>query len=200
MTTIPKESDQADQRRGQLIDIAAKLINEGGIDAAPYAKIAKIAGCTRSLVYHYFPKIQDLHVAIADSFTAKFSDLITVTEQKQAVFDSYQGPNEHTTALFSAVFDLFEANGIAPLILRYNAQLNPNFTPSLRVTLEAEELFQSIVEDRFSVSKLESSLFIEHCLSIIKTCFLYYRQEQMTRAQAIAEIESNIGYLLKKFS
>ena len=103
-----RSADQADTRRSQLIDIAAKLIDQHGVEAAKFSTIAELAGCTRSLVYHYFPKTTDLHTAIAENFYGKLSAMINEADQKQAVIDRYDGPGGTTNALFSAVFDLFK--------------------------------------------------------------------------------------------
>ena len=193
------DADKADQRRSQLIDIAATLIDEHGIEAARYVKIAELAGCTRSLVYHYFPRQSDLHSAIAESFYQKLSERMSENQQKLAVVESYEGTGNTTLELLSAIFDLFEENGIAPLILRYNTELNPEYSPEAEDKWYYEDIFQSVLEDNFSVPKLDSALFIEYCFGVIKTCFIYYRKGRMTRRQAIAEIELNIGLLIARF-
>ncbi|MBT8151589.1 MAG: TetR/AcrR family transcriptional regulator [Gammaproteobacteria bacterium] len=195
------EQDQADLRRSQLIDIAARLIDEEGIDAARYARIAKEAGCTRSLVYHYFPKVTDLHAQIAERFYEKLSSHVNAPEQPRAAIEKYTGSssNPETITIFGAVFDLFEENGIAPLILRYNAELNPDYAPNSEQKWYFEGLFASILEDNFSIPSLQSALFIEYCFNIVKTCFLYYRNGRMTREQAIEEIDTTINQLIRRF-
>lgn len=191
--------DQADLRRSQLVDIAARLIDEGGISAARYARIAELAGCTRSLVYHYFPKIEDLHAMIAERFYEKLSRRINATEQTLAVIEKVAGSASSQNNLFAAVFDLFEENGIAPLILRYNAELNPDYGPDGDEKWYYEGLFQSILEENFEISRLDAALLIEHAFNIIKTCFLYYRQGRMSREQALQEIDTTIGLLIKRY-
>lgn len=126
--------------------------------------------------------------------------MIDSAGQEQAVIERYSGAdNPATNSLFSAVFDLFEENGIAPLILRYNVELNPDYSPDVKEKWYFEGLFQKILEEHFDVPELQSALLIEYCFNIIKTCFLYYRQGRMTREEAIEEIDTAIGFLIMRF-
>ncbi len=50
-----KRSEQAEQRRAQLIDTALEQFAERGIEATRISDIAQAAGVAQGLLYHYFP-------------------------------------------------------------------------------------------------------------------------------------------------
>ena len=52
-----KRSEQAEQRRAQLIDTALTLFAERGIEATRISDIAQAAGVAQGLLYHYFPSV-----------------------------------------------------------------------------------------------------------------------------------------------
>ena len=92
------QKDAADLRREQLVDIASRLIEVEGIDAVKHTRIAKLAGCTRSLVYHYFPKRSDIFAGINARFYQKLDAIIPVDAQKQAAAEDLREVKEKTQA------------------------------------------------------------------------------------------------------
>ena len=65
------------QRREQLLDIAATMFAENPYDDVMVRDIATVAGVSRALIYNYFPCKRDLYVAIfqraSDRFLARVS-------------------------------------------------------------------------------------------------------------------------------
>src|SRR2546425_2508463 len=55
---------QAEERREQIIDAAAKLFAEKGYDGASIRDIAREAGITEGLIYHYFESKDQLTEAV----------------------------------------------------------------------------------------------------------------------------------------
>ena len=53
------------QRRDQLIELGAKMLSIRGFDDISIEEIAKKAGISRGLLFHYFPSKRDFHLAIA---------------------------------------------------------------------------------------------------------------------------------------
>ena len=86
--------DAADLRRGQLTDIASHLIESEGIDAVKHSRIARLGGCTRSLVDHYFPRRSDIFAAINARFYEPLDALIPVAEQQSALEENLDGSKE----------------------------------------------------------------------------------------------------------
>ena len=61
-----KRSEQAEQRRNQLIDTALELFSERGIEATRVSDIAQAAGVAQGLLYRYFPGKDALLSAIIE--------------------------------------------------------------------------------------------------------------------------------------
>ena len=61
-----KRSEQAEQRRNQLIDTALDLFSERGVEATRVSDIAQAAGVAQGLLYHYFPSKDALLAAIIE--------------------------------------------------------------------------------------------------------------------------------------
>jgi AcrR family transcriptional regulator len=52
-----------DERRRRLLDLGARLFTENAYDEISMAQIARAAGISKALLYHYFPSKQDYFVA-----------------------------------------------------------------------------------------------------------------------------------------
>jgi AcrR family transcriptional regulator len=52
-----------DERRRRLLELGARLFTENAYDEISMAKIARAAGISKALLYHYFPSKQDYFVA-----------------------------------------------------------------------------------------------------------------------------------------
>lgn len=52
------------ERRDQLIDLGVKMLSLSGLEQISIEEIAKKAGISRGLLFHYFPSKRDFHVAI----------------------------------------------------------------------------------------------------------------------------------------
>jgi len=57
-------SDKAERRRKELLEVSLRLFSENGYDATSIRDIAKEAGITEGLIYHYFEGKKDLLKAI----------------------------------------------------------------------------------------------------------------------------------------
>jgi AcrR family transcriptional regulator len=62
------------QRVSRLLDTAAALIDEEGIDALTTSEVASRSGSSVGVVYRYFPNIQSLLRALAARNLARFSE------------------------------------------------------------------------------------------------------------------------------
>lgn len=53
---------QLDQRREQLLELGIRLFSDRSYDEIPIGEIAKAAGISKGLLYHYFPSKRDFYV------------------------------------------------------------------------------------------------------------------------------------------
>jgi AcrR family transcriptional regulator len=64
------------QRVAHLLDAAAALIDESGIDAATTSEVALRSGSSVGVLYRYFPNIQSLLRALAARNLARFTETV----------------------------------------------------------------------------------------------------------------------------
>ena len=66
---------EAEQRRAQILRVAAQLFSERNYDAVSTAEVAREAGVARGLVNHYFRTKRELYVAVVRSMLEVPDDL-----------------------------------------------------------------------------------------------------------------------------
>ena len=86
-----------DERRRQLLEAGARVFTERSYDDASMAEVARAAGISKGLLYHYFPSKRDLFVATLEAAAAELRAItqpdpsLPVAEQLVAALDSYLG-------------------------------------------------------------------------------------------------------------
>lgn len=194
------QKDAADLRREQLVDIATRLIEAEGIDAVKHTRIAKLAGCTRSLVYHYFPKRSDIFGAINAAFYARLDALIPVEQQQEALRENLKGDKPNSLALFGLLFDLLEQGGWGSLILRSTPELNADFASYVDSIHNADEQrWINVITSELNMSKVDGELFYQHSVNVSKTIFLFYRKGLLTKQEAIEKLDLTVNQLLNPY-
>ena len=197
---MPLQKDAADLRRDQLTAIASRLIEEEGIDAVKHTRIAKLAGCTRSLVYHYFPKRSDIFAAINARFYEALDALIPVADQQQALLENVDGAKENSLLLFSVLFDLLENGHWGSLILRTTPELSSDFASYVdSIHDEFEMRWIRVIAERFNMSDVDGELFFQHSMNLTRTIFLFYRKGLLGRDEAVQKIDETLNQLLNPF-
>ena len=88
---------RSDERRTQLVDIGRQLVAASSFDAVSIDHVAKEAGISRSLLFHYFPDKRTFQVAVAE---ASAQDLLAATEP-----DPDLPPDERLRASLHAFVD-----------------------------------------------------------------------------------------------
>jgi AcrR family transcriptional regulator len=86
---------QTDERRRQLLDAGARVFTERSYEDASMADVARAAGISKGLLYHYFPSKRDLFVATLEAAAEELRELtqpdpaLPVGEQLVAALDAY---------------------------------------------------------------------------------------------------------------
>lgn len=114
-TTLSVRAEPVQQRSAEritsLLDAAAELIDQGGIDGLTTSDVATRSGSSVGVVYRYFPNIQSLLKALAgrnmDKFQARVRDIaadesLDLYRSIDAVIDAYIDL-EHTEPGFRAL-------------------------------------------------------------------------------------------------
>jgi AcrR family transcriptional regulator len=63
-------------RRAQLVEIGVRLVSESSFDAVSVDDVAREAGISRGLLFHYFPTKRDFQVAVAEAAVEEFLAVI----------------------------------------------------------------------------------------------------------------------------
>jgi AcrR family transcriptional regulator len=86
-----------DERRRQLLEAGARVFTERSYDDASMAEVARAAGISKGLLYHYFPSKRDLFVATLEAAAAELQEItepdpsLPVAEQLVSALDAYLG-------------------------------------------------------------------------------------------------------------
>jgi len=104
----PRARLTAGERRQALIDAAARLLSDDGVDAIQFADVAAAAGVTRQLVYRFFPNRQALVIAVLEDFAAELTRRFG--EGAARVIPGSLG--EAARVFVEAVCDTIEAKGV----------------------------------------------------------------------------------------
>jgi AcrR family transcriptional regulator len=95
---------QVDQRRRQLLDAGAGLFAEHAYDEISMRDLAKVAGVSKPLLYHYFPSKIDLFKAAVAENAAELQKLIEPTGEGTAF--------ERLSGSLDAYLEWIEANAL----------------------------------------------------------------------------------------
>jgi AcrR family transcriptional regulator len=115
-----------DERRRQLLEAGAQVFTERAYEDVSMADIARVAGISKGLLYHYFPSKRDLFVATLEATAAELRELtqpdpsLPVDEQLVASVDAYLGwIDEHSDSYAK----LIESAGGSDDVRSYTAQV-----------------------------------------------------------------------------
>jgi AcrR family transcriptional regulator len=103
----PRRRLEPDERRRQIVAVAAELLSRGGVEALQFTDVAKAAGVTRPVVYKFFATRTELVAAVLDDFEAELT---------QRFFAAAEGSlpstlNDATRVFIDAICDAIEAKG-----------------------------------------------------------------------------------------
>jgi AcrR family transcriptional regulator len=76
---------QGERRRAQLVAVTAHLIVTEGVDSVSHSNVAEAAGCTRTLVYHYFPTRDSLLQSVPTAYANVYSQRISTEEAAETI-------------------------------------------------------------------------------------------------------------------
>ena len=186
-----------EERRVQLIKVAAYIVEFEGIDALKHARIAELAGCGRPLVYSYFPQKSDIYLAISESFYQRLEQQFSCEEQYQAVRGALSGDSELSSSLESLIWDVIDEYGCAGLILRCVPEINEDFRAyheELKTRFEYRWLRYFL---ELGLNELAAELLLDNCTAITKNYAMAYVRGELSRAESLVKVLGSMGSLIK---
>ena len=76
-----------DQRRAQLLELARRAFSDRAYDDVSIDDLAKVAGISKGLLYHYFPTKRDLYIAGLSEIADELVEAITSVPDSLAPLD-----------------------------------------------------------------------------------------------------------------
>ncbi|HEY0630969.1 MAG TPA: TetR/AcrR family transcriptional regulator [Thermoleophilaceae bacterium] len=120
---------QTDERRRQLLEAGALVFTEHSYDDASMAEVARAAGISKGLLYHYFPSKRDLFVATLEAAAAELREItqpdpaLPLPEQLVGALDAYlRWIEEHADSYVK----LLESATSSDDVRSYMAQMRAN--------------------------------------------------------------------------
>jgi AcrR family transcriptional regulator len=123
------------ERRGHLLDVAASLVVERGIDAVTMERVAQHAGVSRGLGYAYFENSDDLLSAL---YLREISDF---DERLAAAAAGAETLEDHMRATITVYFDVLAEKGVLLTRLAESAPATPGLAERRMVRDRAVEQF-----------------------------------------------------------
>jgi AcrR family transcriptional regulator len=126
---LPSRREQAAERRRQLVEVASRLIEEGGVESLTLPGTSERAGCARTLVYRYFASREDLLMAVLESYFERLDGWLSEPEQRRAVARLVEASDPldpgSIRSLVALCWDALAAAGLGGAILRATPLLTP---------------------------------------------------------------------------
>ena len=181
-----------ERRRRQLVRAAAHIVEFEGLHALRMPRVAELAGCTRTLVYRYFPSTDELLIAVASEYYAALEERLDHKAQLRAVQRRRDGPRpsedafEATLTMLDCVFDVVTELGLAGLMLRGSSHLSEATRTYL--TQRSESLSAHWIEPvrRTGLSPLHAALIAEAGIALLVDLVHRWQRDEISRDQAMA--------------
>ncbi len=98
-----------DQRRAQLLGLARRVFSDRAYDDVSVDELARVAGISKGLLYHYFPTKRDLYVAglreiadeLVDAVSRVSDDLVPIDRVRASVGAYLEHISRHSRAFVS---------------------------------------------------------------------------------------------------
>ena len=172
------------RRRKQLVRAAAFVIETEGIDAMRMPRVAEVASCARSLVYRYFPRREDLFVAVISEFYDRLE--ARVAPELHAAGMRALDDAAATRPLFEAIWDVLAEIGAAGLVLQASPRLGVELNE--RMGEESARMERAWIEPlrEAGLGEIEASLVSRSAVALLTELLDRHRKGELSRDRALA--------------
>ncbi|MBU7316952.1 TetR/AcrR family transcriptional regulator [Paenibacillus oleatilyticus] len=166
MKTRTSRQQQALETKSKLIDAALRTFSRKGFSESTTKDIAKEAGVTDGLIYHYFQSKEDLLWAILDKYT-----LLHSIRQALAAMDKQASLEHNLTAYFQALFRNLREQLDLVVMCFGEAQRNPEIRAQVEdIIREGVELLYAFVAPQVHLDRQELLVAIRN----VQTSMVFY--------------------------
>lgn len=172
------------RRREQLVRVAAFVIETEGIDAMRMPRVAEVANCARSLVYRYFPRREDLFVAVISEFYDKLE--ARVAPELRAAGMRALDDAARARPLLEAIWDVVAEIGTAGLVLYASPRLGIELNERLaEVSARMERAWITPLREA-GLDEIEASLVSRSAVALQTELLDRHRKGELSRDRALA--------------
>jgi AcrR family transcriptional regulator len=184
-----------ERRRSQLIRAAAFVIESEGVDAMRPPRVAEVAGCARSLVYRYFPRRDDLFVAVTEEFGHRLEQKLAPAEQAAGM--QSLGDADASRPLLEAISDVIEELGVAGLILHATPRLGSQHSAELGSLTRRIEARWAEPLRASGLGQIESILVVRSAVALLTEL---HARDDIDRKAAIELGRRALAALVREFA
>jgi AcrR family transcriptional regulator len=186
-----------DERRDQLVGVAAGLLSRGGAEALQFTEVAAAAGVTRPVVYKFFPTREALIDAILRDFEVELTRRFRLLR-----LERFDGSTEDATRLFiDAICDTIEAKGAGAW------ELLGGHGPDARVAQRGQAVQARLIRPWRTrivavtgASKREVETVTAMLVAAGRAVLARWSAGQITRAEAARDATRGVSALLEAFA
>ena len=177
-----------ERRRRQFIEIAQQLIVEGGVEAVRVPRVAEMAGCGRTLFYRYFPRREDLLMAVLTEYYRQMGALSAelIDEGIRGFVETPEGKIPPASrALTALIWEGLDLMGPAGLILRSTPNLGREIKDHAKTFRQEYDVRWHQPLRAIGMTKLEADVAMEAGLYLLSTLHARVRAGEVEREEAI---------------
>jgi AcrR family transcriptional regulator len=142
VATTPRARLEVDERRAQLLAVGMQVFSTRSYDDVSIDELARAAGISKGLLYHYFPTKRDFYVATVREGASQLLDLTVAVDATT--------PLERLNAGMDAYLDYVDRHGTAYVaLMRGGVGSDPEVAMSLdwveRRTIGRQELRDVVI-------------------------------------------------------
>jgi AcrR family transcriptional regulator len=172
-----------ERRRRQLIRAASLVIEADGVDSMRMPRVAEVAECARSLVYHYFPTREDLFIAVIEHFYERLAERLDLDAQ---VAGMRSLPDRNAARpLLEALWDTVAELGAGGIILRGSPRIEAALNERLAEVAERFDGRWMAPLMELGLSEVEAALVFRTAMAVHTELLERHRREEVTREEAL---------------
>jgi len=186
-----------DARRRQLLDEAARILTEQGIEHLQVTEVAARADVSRPLVYRLFPTRNDLVRDVLEDFAA-----LVQTRFREALVRELPGTVDRiTTAFVEASCDAIEERGAGPWQLLDARGVDPELASVARgIFSKLLDPWQHQLADFLHTTPRHAGALLWVIVAAGRAALDAWIDGALTRAQAVRDATTAVSALLVAFS
>lgn len=196
ISTAPRPRLTRQERREQLLDIAAELIQESGIGAITMERVAQRAGVSKVIPYRHFANADDL---VVELFRRE------VVNNRNGVREALESnPDRSSEAGFRAFFSKWIENNytVLDLLTQTTTVSGPLREAQEASAIESETYFSRLYQKRLGLSEKSANIAATFVLAAIRGSIRSWdqghgSQEDIERV-AVAMIDGGLRALVNR--